>query len=63
MLKKKNPLIEINHSVITVETQSTHTTREKRLIQEEKNDCRDYHIYPTPLLGQDMTQSQFLSGV
>ena len=23
----------------------------------------DYHIYPTPLLGQDMTQGQFLSGV
>ena len=22
-----------------------------------------YHIYPTPPLGQDMTQSQFLSGV
>ena len=22
-----------------------------------------YHIYPTPLLGQDMTQGQFLSGV
>ena len=23
----------------------------------------DYHIYPTPPLGQDMTQGQFLSGV
>ena len=22
-----------------------------------------YHIYPTPPLGQDMTQGQFLSGV
>ena len=22
-----------------------------------------YHIYPTPSLGQDMTQGQFLSGV
>ena len=22
-----------------------------------------YHIYPTPLLGQDMSQGQFLSGV
>ena len=22
-----------------------------------------YHIYPTPPVGQDMTQSQFLSGV
>ena len=24
---------------------------------------RVYHIYPTPPLGQDMTQGQFLSGV
>ena len=22
-----------------------------------------YHIYPTPLLGQDITQGHFLSGV
>ena len=23
----------------------------------------DFHIYPTPLLGQDMTQGQLLGGV
>ena len=26
-------------------------------------ECSNYHISPTPPLGQDMTQSQFLSGV
>ena len=28
-----------------------------------KTDLSNFHIYPTPPLGQDMTQDQFLSGV
>ena len=32
------------------------------MIDTEKN-IENYHIYPTPQLGLDMTQNQFLNGV
>ena len=39
---------------------SIYILKEKNLIKLEKENW--IHIYPTPPLGQDMTQGQFLSG-
>ena len=39
-------------------------TRElKKTVKHESDVYTNYHIYPTPPLGPDMTQGQFLSGV
>ena len=35
----------------------------KELKKTMEHEGDNYHIYPTPPLGQDMTQGQFLSGV
>ena len=39
----------------------THNYSDRFVDVESEHPC--YPIYPTPLLGQDMTQGQFLSGV
>ena len=42
-----------------------HAIKHKTVNQtnENENNCCSNPIYPTPPLGQDMTQGQFLSGV
>ena len=58
-----------NNNLENIQKSSTHLTerisdiRNKHSMAKKEEKNLDYHIYPTPPSGQDMTQGQFLSGV
>ena len=63
LVKNKFPNSTLLHNVHLYSFQITHRLKQCTMCQPTKYYDTIYHIYPTPPLGQDMTQGQFLSGV
>ena len=54
---------ECNLEDLPREMDDRNRERERERETDRQTDRQTYHIYPTPPLGQDMTQSLFFSGV
>ena len=68
LLNKRNPTNAKTQKLKKANRELTNTYQkeQKEYIQSQINKIRnsvEHTIYPTPPLGQDMTQGQFLSGV